>query len=181
MVLSCNLSLSNLKEIMTERGILVDHSTVHRWVLFFSPKLLDRFNRHKLQVARKWNVHETYVKVKGRWMYLCPVIDSDGNRVEFWFSKERDLNAAKRVICNAFIRDGRPERITIDGSQTNPSVIIQCDAQDRLKHDGEAIVIRSSKYLNNMIDQDHRRIKRRIRCMLGFKSMASAKVIFDWD
>jgi putative transposase len=76
-------------------------------------------------------------------------------------------------------RHGRPERITFDGSQTNRSAIIQCDAQDRLRQDGGPILIRSSKYLNNMIEQDHRRIKRRIRSMLGFKSMTSAGIILS--
>lgn len=175
--LSYNLSLRDLKEIMMERGIVVDHSTVHRWVMVFSPKLLERFNRHKRQVTRKWNVDETYIKVKTQWMYLYRAIDSHGRTVEFWFSKSRDLNAAKRFIRNALARHGRPERITIDGSQTNRSAITHCDAQDRLRYDGGPILIRSSKYMNNMIEQDHRRIKRRIRPMLGFKSAASARTI----
>lgn len=175
--LSYNLSLRDLKEIMMERGIVVDHSTVHRWVMVFSPKLLERFNRHKRQVTRKWNVDETYIKVKTQWMYLYRAIDSHGHTVEFWFSKSRDLNAAKRFIRNALARHGRPERITIDGSQTNRSAITHCDAQDRLRYDGGPILIRSSKYMNNMIEQDHRRIKRRIRPMLGFKSAASARTI----
>jgi putative transposase len=131
----------------------------------------------KRQVAHKWNVDKTYVKVKTQWMHLYRAIDSDGNTVEFWFSKDRDLNAAKCFLRTALTRHGRPERITIDGSQTNRSAIIQCDAHERLRNDVEALLLRSSKYLNNMIEQDHRRIKRRIGAMFGFKSMTSAKII----
>ncbi len=99
--LACNLSLRNLKEMMAELGIEMDHSSVHRWVLHFGPKLLERFNRTKRQVTRKWNVDETYIKIKGEWMYLYRAIDSNGDTVEFYFSKDRDLSAAKRFIPNA--------------------------------------------------------------------------------
>jgi transposase-like protein len=170
------LSLRDLKEMMAERGIDLDHSTVHHWTQYFSPKLLERFNRKKRQVTRKWNVDETYVRVKGQWMYFYRAIDSNGDTVEFWFSKERDLRATKRFMRKALGRHGRPNRITIDGSQTNRTAIIQCDAEDRLKRGGKPIAIRSSKYMNNNIEQDHRRIKRRIRSMLGFKSTVSASI-----
>jgi putative transposase len=174
--LAYNLSLRNLKEMMAERGIDLDHSTVQRWVLYFSPKLLERFNRKKRPVTRKWNLDETYIKVKGEWLYLYRAIDSSGDTVEFYFSKERDLTAAKRFIRKALARHGRPVRITIDGSETNRTAILQCDAESRLKQPGKPIAIRSSKYMNNMIEQDHRRIKRRTRSMLGFKSETAAGI-----
>ncbi|WP_266019419.1 IS6 family transposase [Brucella intermedia] len=174
--LAYNLSLRNLKEMMAERGIALDHSTVHRWVLHFSPKLLERFNQKKRQATRKWNLDETYIRVKGEWLYLYRAIDSNGDTVEFLFSKERDLKAAKRFMRKALARHGRPEKITIDGSQTNRLAIIQCDAENRLRQGGGPIAIRSSKYMNNMIEQDHRRVKRRIRSMLGFKSVQAAGI-----
>jgi transposase-like protein len=174
--LAYNLSLRDLKEIMAERGIAIDHSTVHRWVLHFSPKLLERFHRRKRPVTRNWNLDETYVKVKGEWMYLYRAIDSNGDTVEFYFSRNRDLKAAKGIIRKALTRHGSPERITIDGSQTNRTAIIQCDAENRMQQDGGTITIRSSKYMNNTIEQDHRRVKRRIRFMLGFKSEAAAGI-----
>ncbi|KAB2765989.1 IS6 family transposase [Brucella anthropi] len=174
--LACNLSLRNLKEMMAERGIALDHSTVHRWVLHFSPKLLERFHWRKRQVTRKWNLDETYIKVKGEWLYLYRAIDSNGDTVEFLFSKERDLKAAKRFIRKALARHGRPEKITIDGSQTNRTAIMQCDAENRLRTAGRPMAIRSSKYMNNAIEQDHRRVKRRVRSMLGFKSEVSASI-----
>lgn len=174
--LAYNLSLRNLKEMMAERGIFLDHSTVHRWVIWFSPKLLEQFNRKKRQVTRKWNFDETYIKVKGTWLYLYRAIDSNGDTVEFYFSKHRNLSAAKRFIRKALARHGRPVRITIDGSETNRIAILQCDAENRLRQAGKSIAIRSSKYMNNTIEQDHRSIKRRTCSMLGFKSETAAGI-----
>ncbi|WP_421566834.1 IS6 family transposase [Ochrobactrum sp. EDr1-4] len=174
--LAYNLSLRNLKEMMAERGIDLDHSTIHRWVVSFSPKLLERFNRKKRQVTRNWNLDETYIKVKGEWLYLYHAIDSNGAMVEFYFSKHRDLTAAKRFLRKAPARHGRPVRITVDGRESNRIAILQCDAENQLRQTGQPIAIRSSKYMNNMIEQDHHRIKRRIRSMLGFKSQTAAGI-----
>jgi transposase-like protein len=159
--------------MMAERGISVDYATIHRWVVRYSPELLERFNQHKRAVTGKWHVDETYIKVRGRWMYLYQAIDSNGDTVEFWFSERRDLIAAKRFLRKAPARHGRPERIVIDGSQTNREAILSCDAesqlQDRSRRGLKPIRIRQSQYLNNRIEQDHRAIKRRVRPMLGFK------------
>ncbi len=175
--LACNLSLRDLEEMMAERGIRVDHSTVHRWVMHFSPLLLERFNRRKRAVTEKWYLDETYIKVRGRWMYLYRAIDSVGDTVEFCFSEHRDLLAAKRFIRKALKCHGRPERVVIDGSHTNREAIIACDGESRLRDLSQRQIkptrIRQSRYLNNRIEQDHRRIKRRIRSMLGFKSATS--------
>lgn len=173
--LAYNLSFRNLKEMMAERGIEIDHSTVHRWVLHFSPMLLERFNRKKRQVTRNWNLDETYVRVKGEWLYLYRAIDSSGNTVEFLLNRNRDLQAAKRFIRKALARHGRPEKITIDGSQTNRTAIMQSDAESRLRQGGRSLVIRSTKYKNNTIEQDHRRIKRRIRSMLVPKPLPASR------
>ncbi|VVS96427.1 IS6 family transposase [Hoeflea sp. EC-HK425] len=181
--LAYNLSLRDLEEMMAERGLSVDHSTVHRWIIHFSPKLLECFLRRKRVVTGKWHIDETYIKVRGQWMYLYRAIDSVGDTIEFFFSEHRDLSAAKRFLRKAFARHGRPDRITIDGSQTNYEAIVSCDLEDRLRDKTrrslKPIRIRKSKYLNNRIEQDHRRIKRRVRSMLGFKSIASARVILD--
>ena len=179
--LAYSLSLRDLEEMMAERGIHVDHSTVHRWVVHFAPLLLERFNRRKRPVTGKWHVDETYVRVRGRWMYLYRAVDSVGDTVEFLFSENRDLLAAKRFIRKAFARHGRPERIVIDGSQTNREAIIACDGESRLRDQSQRLLkpirVRQSQYLNNGIEQDHRRIKRRIRSMLGFKSITCAATI----
>src|SRR3712207_4239422 len=163
--LAYNLSLRNLEEMMAERGISVDHATIHRWVVRYSPELLKRFNARKRAVTGKWHVDETYIKVRGRWLYLYRAIDSNGDTVEFWFSERRDLIAAKRFLRKALKRHGRPERIVIDGSQSNREAILLCDAesrlQDRSRHRLRPIQIRQSRYLNNWIEQDHRAVKRR--------------------
>lgn len=126
---------------------------------------------------------ETYIKVGGRWMYLYRAIDSVGDTVEFWFSEQRDLRAARRFFRKALERHGRPDRVVIDGSQTNREAIIVCDGESRLQDPSrrrlKPIRIGRSQYLNNRIEQDHRRIKRRIRSMLGFKSQASAATILS--
>ena len=119
--------------------------------------------------------------MNGCWCYLYRAIDSNGNTVEFCFSERRNLTATKRFLRKALQRHGRPERIVIDGSQTNREAILACDAESRLQ-DGsrrkpKPIRIRQSAYLNNRIEQDHRAVKRRVRPMLGFKSADSARVI----
>ncbi|MBM1175598.1 IS6 family transposase [Microvirga arabica] len=181
--LAYNLSLRNMEEMMAERGISVDHATVHRWVIRYSPELLKRFNLRKRKVSRNWHVDETYIKVRGRWNYLYRAIDSNGDTVEFWFSERRNLIAAKRFLRKALKRHGRPERVVIDGSQTNREAILSCDATNQLEgrsgRELKPIRIRQSAYLNNRIEQDHRTIKRRVRSMLGFKSTTTARVILS--
>jgi putative transposase len=155
--LAYNLSLRDLEEMMAERGIAVDHTTVHRWTIRFSPLLLERFNRRKRSVTGRWHVDETYIKVRGRWMYLYRAIDSVGDTVEFFFSEQRDLAAAKRFLTKALDRHGRPERIVIDGSQTNREAIVSCDAtnrlQDRSPRKSRPIRIRQSQYLTDVFDK----------------------------
>jgi transposase-like protein len=112
---------------------------------------------------------------------LYRAIDSNGDTIEFWFSERRNLAAAKRFLNKALKRHGRPKRIVIDGSQTNREAILSCDTTDRLRDRTRRklrpIRIRQSRYLNNRIEQDHRAIKRRVRPMLGFKSLDSARAI----
>jgi len=181
--LAYSLSLRDLEEMMAERGISVDHATIHRWIVRYSPELLEQFNRRKRAVTGRWHMDETYIKVRGRWLYLYRAIDSNGDTVEFWFSEKRNLTAAKRFLCKALKRHGRPERIVIGGSQTNREAILSCDTTDRLQdrsgRELKPIRIRQSAYLNNRIEQDHRAVKRRVRPMLGFKSMASARAILS--
>ncbi|KLK91688.1 integrase, partial [Microvirga vignae] len=128
-----------------------------------------------------WHMDETCINVRGRWTYLYGAIDSNGDTVEFWFSERRNLTAAKRFLRKALKRHGRPERIVIDGSQTNRGAILSCDATNQLEYRSgrklKPIRIRQSAYLNKRIEQDHRAIKRRIRPMLGFKSIPSTRVI----
>lgn len=150
----------------------------------FTPQLLEAFSRRKRSVLGKWHLDETYIKVGGEWQYLYRAIDKAGATVEFYFSKNRDLAAAKRFMCKALDRHERPIQITIDGSQTNRTAILEADVEARLKVSqaeiaDEPIKIRNSKYMNNRIEQDHRRIKRRVGPMLGFKSAICADIILS--
>lgn len=113
------------------------------------------------------------MKVRGRWTYLYRTVDSLGDTVEFFFSENRDLPAAKRFLRKALNRDGRPDRIVIDGSKTNREAIIACDGESRLQNRSrrslKSIRIQQSQYLNNRIEQDYRRIKHPRRSCLGSK------------
>jgi transposase-like protein len=169
--------------MMAERGVAVDHATIHRWTVHYAPLLLEQFNRLKRPVTGRWHVDETYIKVRGRWMYLYRAIDSNGDTVEFWFSERRNLTAAKQFLRKAIQRHGRPERIVIDGCPTNRQAILSCDTtnclQNRSRRDLQPIRIRQSAYLNNRIEQDHRAIKKRVRPMLGFRAINTARVILN--
>ncbi len=116
--LAYGLSLRNLEEMMAERGISVEHATIHRWTVRYSPELLELFNRRKRAVAGRWHMDETYIKVRGRWMYLYRAVDSISDKVGFWFSERRNLTAAKPFFRKALKRHGRSERIVIDGSSS---------------------------------------------------------------
>ena len=166
------LSLRNLEEMMAERGIDVDHSTVHRWAIKLLPVLEKAFRRRKRLVGRSWRVDETYIKVKGHWKYLYRAVDKAGNTIDFLLRAHRDKAAAKRYFEKAIAQNGEPETVTIDRSGANLAALDAMNAQRETP-----IKIRQSKYLNNLVEQDHRAIKRRIRPMLGFKKFRCARIL----
>lgn len=163
------LSLRNLEEMMAERGVLVDHATVHRWSLKMLPVLAKVFRRRKHRVGRSWRVDETYVLVGGQWKYLYRAVDRLGQTVDFLLTARRDVAAARRFFERAIGQHDVPEKITIDKSGANTAAV-----RGLIADSGAAIELRQSKYLNNLVEQDHRSIKRRIRPMLGFKSFRCA-------
>ncbi|MDC9613946.1 IS6 family transposase [Xenorhabdus khoisanae] len=172
--LSYALSLRNLEEMMTERGIEVDHSTLYRWVIRLTPLLGKAFRRHKRPVGRRWRMDETYIKIKGQWKYLYRAVDTAGQTIGFLLTAKRDAPAALRSFRKAIRHHGEPEVVTLDKSRANTTALATLNA-DRPKE--ETITIRQSKYLNNLVEQDHRNLKRRIRPMLGFKSFRRAQTI----
>jgi transposase-like protein len=105
--LSYGLSLRDSKEMMAR----VDHSTIHRWVVYFAPLLADRFNRRKRDITGEWYADETFIEVRGGWMYLYRAVDSSGDTVEFWLSEHRDLAAAKRELDERTTGISLPERM----------------------------------------------------------------------
>src|SRR5438094_3061511 len=151
-------------------GVEVDHSTINRWVIKYSPQLEQAFHRRKRPVWVSWRMDETYIKVKGQWRYLYRAVDKQGQTIDFLLTEHRDTEAALRFLKKAIRRHGVPEKITIDGSDANEAAIKSYNQEH-----GTAIIIRQVKYLNNIVEQDHRGVKRITRPMLGFKSFTAAQ------
>lgn len=169
-----SLSLRNLEEMMAERDICVDHSTVHRWVIKVVPLFEKTFRKHKRPVGKSWRVDETYIKVKGSWKYLYRAADKTGNTIDFLFRAKRDKAAARRFFEEAIGQNGSPETVTIDKSDANLAALSAVNAEREMP-----IKVRQIKYLNNIVEQDHRAIKRRTRPMLGLKDFNCARVILS--
>ncbi|PUP02293.1 IS6 family transposase, partial [Salmonella enterica] len=172
--LAYSLSLRDLEEMMAERGIHVDHSTLHRWVIRLVPLLDKVFRRHKRAVGRRWRMDETYIKIKGQWKYLYRAVDTAGQTIDFLLTAKRDAASALRFFRKAIRYHCEPEVVTIDKSGANTAALATLNMG---KPEAETMTIRQSKYLNNLIEQDHRNIKRRIRPMLGFKSFRRAQTL----
>ena len=166
------LSFRNIEEMMTERGVFVDHSTLHRWSIKMLPVLTAMFRRRKRPVGRSWRMDETYVKIGGQWKYLYRAVDRDGDTVDFLLRAKRDHAAARAFFERAMDLHGVPEKITIDKSGANTAAITSIQADT-----GLPIEMRQSKYLNNLVEQDHRAVKRITRPMLGFKSFRCAGIL----
>jgi len=165
------LSYRDLEEMATDRGLEVDHSSIQRWVVKFTPKLEESFRKKKRPVGSSWRMDETYVKVKGKWKYLYRSVDKEGNTIDYLLTAKRNLNAAKRFFKKSIKSNGTPEKINIDKSGSNKAAIEAIN-----KENDTTIEIRQCKYLNNIIEQDHRFVKKIIRPMLGFKSFWSASI-----
>ena len=166
------LTLRDLSEILLLRGIEVGHEAVRDWETKLLPVMGDELRKQRRGKRRgpgaSWYVDETYLKVRGKWAYLYRAIDRDGNLIDAMLSEHRDMTAAKAFFRSAKATTGiRPDRVTTDGHGSYPRAI-----RTTL---GRTVRHRTSAYLNNRLEQDHRGIKGRIRCMRGFKSDASAK------
>src|SRR5438132_9451833 len=123
------LSTRHVEELMLERGVHVDHSTISRWVIKYSPQLEEAFHRRKRPVWVSWRMDETYIKIKGQWYYLYRAVDKTGQTIDFLLTDQRDEQAAKRFLTKAIRRHGVPEKITIDGSATNEAAIKSYNAE----------------------------------------------------
>ncbi len=168
--LAYSLSYRDIEELMHERGFSVDHSTLNRWVLHYSPQLDAAFRRKKNRVGKRWRMDETYIKVKGQWKYYYRAVDKQGQTIDFLLTATRDKKAASRFLRKAINENGKPSLVNIDQSGANNAGLKQVNRDNKTR-----IKIRQCKYLNNIIEQDHRHIKRLTRPMLGFKNFHAAQ------
>jgi putative transposase len=164
------ISYRQLEEMRGERGVAVDHSTLNRWVIKYAPEVEKVFRRHRRPVGRSWRLAETYVKIKGEWAYLYRAVDKEGLTIDFLLTPGRDRDAAEAFLRKAIRSQGLPGKITIDQSGSNTAAIKHYNRMYKT-----AIVIRHSKYLNTIVEQDHRAVKRLTRPMLGFQSFWAAR------
>ena len=174
--LSYKLSYRDLVAMMGERGIGLAHTTILRWVQHYTPEFEKRWNRYARSVGGSWRCDETYIKVKGEWAYLYRAVDKAGKTVDFYLSRKRDVNAAKTFLRKAMKGQRIPTKIMLDAYAASHRVVAD------LKENGELpkrVQVRSSKYLNNLIEQDHRRVKQRLRPMLGLKTLRTAAVVIS--
>jgi len=167
------LSYRDLEEMMAERGLKVDHTTIYRWVQQYAPELEKRCRPHLKGTTDSWRIDETYVKVKGVWMYLYRAVDSQGQTLESLLSSTRDAEAAKRFFGKALEASHTviPRVITVDKNAAYPKALKEMKATGHLPASCE---LRQRKYLNNMIEQDHRFIKRLVKPGMGFFSFETA-------
>jgi len=168
------VSYRDLEEIMAERGVEVDHATLNRWVVKFSPTIAANAQAKKKPTAVSWRMDETYIKVRGKWTYLYRAVDKFGKTLDFMLSERRDTAAARRFFKRAVGTNGVPDRIAVDKSGANLAGLLSLNVILKFTGTGRIIEIVQSKYLNNIVEQDHRFIKKITRPMLGFKAFHSA-------
>ena len=168
-----SLSYRDLREMMIERGLSVDHVTIWRWVQHYGPILNQLMRREVRHPNRSWRVDETYIRVSGLWTYLYRAVDSSGDTIDFMLSPKRDLMAAKLFLRQALSKPGvnRPRVINVDGHPAYPRAIADLKCSGEL---GQRCRCRPSPYLNNILEQDHRFIKKRITASLWFRSVEGA-------
>lgn len=174
------VSYRDLEEILAERGIKVDHATLNRWVVRYSPLIALAAKSRKRTVAGSWRMDETYIKIKGQWVYLYRAVDKFGDTVEFMLSERRDEAAATAFFRQAIDGNGLPEKVVMDKSGANLAgleninILLVLAGLLCLMID-----ICQVKYLNNLVEQDHRFIKKITGPMMGFKAFHSAKATLD--
>jgi putative transposase len=155
--------------MMGERGVTVDHATLNRWVIKYALEFEKAFRRRQHPVGKSGRMDETYVKIKGKWAYLYRAVDKEGQTSDFLLTSTRDRDAAEAFLRKAIRTQGLPEKITIDHSGSNTAAIRHYNTLHQT-----AIVMRQSKYLNTLVEQDHRAVKRLTQPLLGFKSFWAA-------
>ena len=173
-VLAVPLSYRNLEEMMLERGLTVDHTTVYRWVQVYATELDKRCRPHLKATNDSWRVDETYISVKGEWKYLYRAVDSLGFTLDFMLSAKRDARAAERFFRKTLkaAHTQLPRVINVDKNAAYPKAIDSLQADRTLP---QTTKLRPVKYLNNIVEQDHRFIKRLVNPGMGFGSFNTAR------
>jgi len=154
---------------MEERGVSVDHSTINRWAIHFLSLIEKMARKHKRSVGGSWRMDETYIKVKGFWKYLYRAVAKHGKTVDFLLMAKRDMAAVKRFFDKALGANGDPDKVAMDKSGANKAAMDAINTSRAMP-----ILVRQVKYLNNIVEQDHRAIKRLTKPMLNFKSFRAA-------
>jgi IS6 family transposase len=169
-----SLSYRDVEELLVERGLDTDHVTVWRWVQRYAPELERRLRAHLKPTNKSWRVDETYVRVKGKWCYLYRAVDSTGATIDFLLSAKRDAAAAKRFFQKALASSGHPTPrvINVDKCPSYPVAVEQLKQEGQLRR---RCRLRPVQYLNNILEQDHRAIKRRVKASQGFRSLGGAR------
>jgi transposase, IS6 family len=167
------ISYRDLERMFSDRGIQVDHTTLFRWIQAYAPELDKRIRPHLRMTNGSWRVDETHIRVKGEWVYLYRAVDPAGQTIDFLLSPKRDAAATRRFFRKALKQPHTvtPRTITVDKNAAYPI------AMKTMKRDAELwrfAKLRQVKFLNNIVEQDHRRIKRLVRPGLGFKSLMTA-------
>ncbi len=168
------ISYRDLAAMLSDRGVTVDHTTLFRWVQAYAARLEQRVRRHLRPCTGSWRVDETYIKVKGVWTYLYRAVDSLGQTIDFLLSARRNADAAKRFFRKALAQPHtvNPRTITVDKNPSYPRAAADMKRAGQLWRFSR---LRQCKYLNNIVEQDHRRIKRLVRPGLGFGSLSTAR------
>jgi transposase, IS6 family len=169
-----SLSYRDLTDMMCERSLSIDPSTIWRWVQRYAPELNKRIRRELKPTNGSWRTDETYVRVAGRWTYLYRAVDSTGATIDFLLSENRDLTAARSFFQKALAvpTHPRPRVINVDGNPSYPAVVEDLKRSRVLEQQCRCRVV---PYLNNIVEQDHRAIKRRVNASLGFRYFDGAQ------
>ena len=156
------ISYRDLELMLRDRGVSVDHTTIYRWIQAYAVELEKRLRPHLRPTNGSWRVDETYIKVKGDWVYLYRAVDSRGQTIDFRLSARRDAAAAKHFFRKALARPNtvNPRTIMVDRDAAYPKAKTEMKRDKRLWRFSK---LRQVKYLNNLVEQDHRRVKRLVR------------------
>ena len=173
--ISYRLSLRDLAEMMADRGLGLYPSTIWRWVQRFVAEFEKRWDSRRRPTGSSWRVDETYVQIRGRWFYLYRAVDKQGRTIDFLLRPDRGIAAARAFFRKAAATNGGhgPRKVTLDGHVPSRRALWLLRREALLwRH----VKVRTSQYLNNIVEQDHRAIKRRCSAMHGFKSVSAATV-----